>query len=347
MLRPEGSGAHLGRSLSPQVHDLLAQRLDPIYAGGHGRAAREAFGEGEIHGGRVQPPRPQPLPRTPREDASKVVDRPAEVGREDCVLLGGYEAPFSLLAQLIPYRAPLDGEPHEDDHEVGEHHTEHEEVGDGPVYRAQEVEGGVQEYSANEPQYGWNELQQPVVHEGYQADPDARQRGERCVPEAAEDSAHQVRLPPELKPVKYILGQSEAEADRCAVHDTVHDASELDEAAPARREVGDEEDDEQREPIGGLLDDGGYEDRREEVRLLFAHNGSEGDLGQGVEDERDGRRHREAPQEDWHHVAQRLAFVDVYGPDKKQVEEALQDPYPDERTVEAHADIPLESNIPT
>ena len=46
--------------------------------------------------------------------------------------------------------------------------------------------------------------------------------------------------------------------------------------APAQRgKVGDDEDDEKREPLRGLLDHGGHEDRGKRVRLPLAHQRSE------------------------------------------------------------------------
>ena len=65
----------------------------------------------------------------------------------------------------------------------------------------------------------------------------------------------------------------------------------------------------------------------------------------GVEDQRDGRSHREAPDEHGQYVTQRLALVEVDGPDKEQVDEGLQDPEPDERSAQFHGDTPLESDI--
>ena len=93
--------------------------------------------------------------------------------------------------------------------------------------------------------------------------------------EAAEDPARDERLRAELHPVADVLVEGEAEADRRSVHYAVHNPANsirprLSNAArKAMTKMM------RSEPLGGLLDHGGHEDRGERVRLPFAHQRSE------------------------------------------------------------------------
>jgi hypothetical protein len=280
----------------------------------------------------MQPPGAEPGEQAARKDELQVVTRPAEEGREDGVLLGGYD-PADLIAELAPDGAPLEGEPRDDDKEVKHNDEEQHAVGQRAEQDRREVEGRVQEYGAQEPQEGRDGLQDLVVHEGHQTDTDPRQRGEGRVGEAPEDPAHHERLDTELHAVEYVLSEGEPEAHRGAVDDAVHHPRELYDAAPARREVSDKEDHEQGEPLGALLYHGRRHQRREEVRDPHACHRAQRDLEEGVEHAGDRRRHREPPQEDRYDVAQRFPLVEIYNPNKEQVDHGLHDPGRDQRAA--------------
>jgi hypothetical protein len=63
-----------------------------------------------------------PLAKPPREDQPDVVGLPPEVAGEYGVLLRGYRTGLNLLPELGADGTPLDVEPHDDDHDVRQHH---------------------------------------------------------------------------------------------------------------------------------------------------------------------------------------------------------------------------------